>query len=95
MEKSNSIIIEMANYILNNSTTIRATAKTFNIPKSTVHNNLSIKLKTLDRRLYNRVQTLLKNNFQIKHIHGGEATKKKFEKLKQNINILDQLEALK
>jgi len=28
----------------------------------------------------------------IKHIHGGESTKLKYEKLKQNININDELD---
>ena len=44
---SNRPII-LANYILENKTTIRATAKEFNIPKSTVHHDLSVKLKYLD-----------------------------------------------
>ena len=41
-------IIKMAYYILENNTTIRATAKFFNTPKSTVHHNLSVKLKYIN-----------------------------------------------
>ena len=44
-------IINMAYYILENNTTIRATAKEFKIPKSTVHHNLSVKLKYISLRI--------------------------------------------
>ena len=87
-------IIKLANYILDNQTTIRATAKVFGLAKSTVHHDLSFKLKYLNYSLYLQVKKLLENNFNIKHIHGGESTKLKYEKLKQEININDQLESL-
>lgn len=85
-------IIKMAYFILENNTTIRATAKEFNIPKSTVHHNLSVKLKYINLSLYNKVCNLLKNNFNIKHIHGGESTKIKYQKLKEEINKNDEAE---
>jgi len=87
-------IIAMAEYILDNKTTIRATAKEFNIPKSTVHNLFSTKLKHLNYQLYKEVKQLLDENFRIKHIHGGESTKIKYLKLKQIINKNDEIEAL-
>lgn len=75
-------ILEMAYYILENKSTIRATAKFFNTPKSTVHHNLSFKLKYINYNLYIEVKKLLDENFKIKHIHGGESTKNKYQKLK-------------
>lgn len=93
MTSDNEIkIILMANYILNNNTTIRATAQYFNIPKSTVHHNLSIKLKYIDYPLYKQVKRHLEENFNTKHIHGGEATKLKYLKIKSEINIIDKLD---
>lgn len=86
-------VINLAYYILENQTTIRATAKTFNIPKSTVHHDLSTKLKYINHNLYKQVKNLLKNNFEIKHIHGGESTKLKYQKLKNIINKNDEIEA--
>lgn len=86
------IIIQMAYYILENNTTIRETAKAFEIPKSTVHHYLSTKLKYINFSLYKQVHKLLRNNFNIKHIHGGESTKLKYEKLKQEINKNDEIE---
>ena len=85
-------IVKMAYYILENNTTIRAIAKEFNTPKSTVHHNLSVKLKYINLPLYYEVDKLLKNNFNIKHIHGGESTKNKYLKLKQIINKNDESE---
>lgn len=85
-------IIRMAYYILENNTTIRETAKEFNTPKSTVHNYLSTKLKYINLSLYKQVRTLLRNNFNVKHIHGGESTRLKYEKLKKEINKNDEAE---
>ncbi len=86
--------IILANYILEKNTTIRATAKYFNIPKSTVHHDLSVKLKYLDFLLYKKVKKLLIENFNIKHIHGGESTKHKYEQLKKEINKNEETEGL-
>ena len=85
----------LAYYILENNSTIRATAKVFNLAKSTVHHDLSIKLKYINFNLYKKVKHLLENNFKIKHLHGGEATKIKYMKIKCNINKNDELEILK
>lgn len=87
-------ILQMAYYILENSTTIRATAKYFNIPKSTVHHDLSTKLKYINFSLYKDVKKLLENNFSIKHLHGGESTRLKYKKLKEEINKNDELDAI-
>lgn len=84
--------IKLANYILDNRTTIRATAKAFGIPKSTVHHDLSTKLKYLDYSLYKEVKKLLTENFNIKHLHGGESTKQKYEALKKIVNSNDYYE---
>ena len=86
--------IELAYYILEHHTTIRATANEFNIPKSTVHHDLSVKLKYINYRLYLQVRQLLEENFSIKHIHGGESTRQKYAMLKKENNKNDEYEAL-
>ncbi len=85
-------VLQLAEYILDNQTTIRATAAAFNIPKSTVHHDLSVKLKYLNYPLFLKVKHLLDENFSIKHIHGGESTKHKYEQLKREINNNDEIE---
>lgn len=88
----NEQILKQAFYLIENHSTIRATAKIFNIPKSTLHHNLSTKLKYINLSLYREVKKQLNENFKIKHIHGGESTKLKYEKLKKNINLNDIFE---
>ena len=86
------LTLELAYHILENNTTIRATAKAFNIPKSTVHHILKTNLKFVSYNLHRQVRELMVRNFNTKHIHGGEATKKKYEKLKEEINQNDEYE---
>ena len=69
-----------ARFIIDNNTTIRYTAKVFDISKSTVHNDISNRLKIYNESLYLEVQKVLKKNFSEKHIRGGLSTKKKYEK---------------
>lgn len=75
--------IEYARYIIDNNSTIRATAKRFGVAKSTVHYDLKNRLKYYDENLYLQVKTILQNNFDEKHIRGGMATKQKYLQEKQ------------
>ncbi len=72
--------IELAEYIVENQTTIRAAAKKFGISKSTVHNDVSERLRKLNPELYNDVRKVLDVNKAERHIRGGMATKQKFSK---------------
>ncbi len=73
-------IVAVAEHILNTHDTIRKTAEKFGFSKSTIHNDVSLKLKNIDYALYLKVKTILDANFAEKHIRGGEATRKKYEK---------------
>lgn len=73
-------IINIANYIFDNKLTIRAGAKIFNVPKSTLHYNVSKKLINIDYGLYLKLHNYLQENFNEKHLRGGEATKQKYKK---------------
>lgn len=70
--------VELANDIIENKSTIRATAKKFNMAKSTVHYDLKYRLKDCDIDLYEKVKEILQQNFDEKHIRGGLATKQKY-----------------
>ena len=72
--------IELAEYIVENKTTVRAAAKKFGIPKSTVHMDVSERLKKLNPALYKDVRKILDKNKAERHIRGGMATKQKFLK---------------
>lgn len=71
-------IVDIANYILDNKLTIRSAGSFFNIPKSTLHYNLSNRLRKINIQLYFSLHNYLQNNFNEKHIRGGEATKLKY-----------------
>ena len=66
-------------YIIENRTTIRATAKRFGISKSTVHKDLTQRLRLCDKDLYLQVKALLEVNKAERHIRGGLATKQKYK----------------
>lgn len=72
---------QLALYLLENNSTIRKTANHFGLSKSTVHNDLSKRLKYENISLYKNVQILLQKNFSEKHLRGGDATKLKYKKM--------------
>ena len=69
-----------AEYLIENGATVRQTADKFGISKSTVHKDLSMKLKYINRAQYNLVKEILELNKSERHIRGGEATKRKYQK---------------
>lgn len=80
MNEINKRVLEEANHILQTGDTIRSTAKIFCVSKSTVHKDLHERLVKIDNNLYEDVDKILKYHTDIRHIRGGEATKKKYQK---------------
>ncbi len=76
--------LQVANHIVQTNDTIRQTAKIFSLSKSTVHNDLSKRLRFLDLELFERVKKVLQINFSEKHIRGGNVTKMRYKKNKIN-----------
>ena len=70
---------DLAVYIIENKATVRAAAKQFNISKSTVHKDLTERLKTVNPALYRQVRELLDINKAERHIRGGIATRRKYK----------------
>ncbi len=75
-------VFELAQYILENKSTVRKAAKKFNISKSTVHKDVTERLKYLNNELAEQVSLILKTNKAERHIRGGIATKEKYEKMR-------------
>ena len=59
---------ELALYMIENRTTVRAAAKKFGVSKSTVHKDLSERLALCDRALYTQVKAILDENRSQRHI---------------------------
>lgn len=72
----------LGRYIVKNRSTVRAAAKAFGISKSTVHTDVTVKLKYLNGKLWCEVRSVLDENKAERHIRGGQATRDKYLKIK-------------
>ena len=70
---------EVAVYMIETGATVRAAARHFGISKSTVHKDLSHRLKQYNYALYVQVRQVLDTNKQERHIRGGMATRRKYK----------------
>lgn len=67
-----------AEYILQTGATVRSCAAYFNVSKSTVHKDVTERLKDIDEYLWRGVRAVLDKNLSERHIRGGIATKNKY-----------------
>ena len=75
----------LADYMIKHNSTVRETAAAFNISKSTVHKDLTERLPKISGGLYEKCRKVLSKNKAERHLRGGLATKKKYEKMKENL----------
>lgn len=73
----------LGRYIATTGATVRATAKVFGLSKSTVHTDVTERLKKLNPQLYKEVRPVLETNKAQRHLRGGMATKEKYLKIKE------------
>ena len=70
----------LAVYMIETGATVRSAARHFGISKSTVHKDLSHRLQNINKPLYLQVRKILDVNKQERHIRGGMATKRKYQR---------------
>ena len=70
--------VDLAHYIIDTGDTVRGAAKKCGISKSTVHKDVSERLKKINPALFLEVRTILDENKAERHIRGGMATKLKY-----------------
>ncbi len=75
--------IILSEYIVKNNATVREAARVFSISKSTVHKDVSERIWQIDKHLAEKVEKVLLYNKADRHLRGGNATKHKYEILKQ------------
>lgn len=75
--------INLAHYIIDSKDTVRGTAAKFGISKSTVHKDVSERLKKINPGLAKEVRSILDENKAERHLRGGMATKLKYSHLKE------------
>ena len=71
---------QLALYLIENRATVRAAAGKFGVSKSTVHKDVSTRLRTVDPALFARVQAVLARNKAERHLRGGAATRRKYRR---------------
>ncbi len=76
----------LANYLIENQTTVRGVASHFDISKSTVHKDITQTLKRVNHALYLEAKAILDRNKRERHLRGGEATKKKYSNHRNPVN---------
>jgi putative DeoR family transcriptional regulator (stage III sporulation protein D) len=70
--------------MIENKATVRKTAYRYGVSKSTVHKDVTEKLKKINPALYTDVKVILDTNKAERHIRGGEATRVKYKKVHQD-----------
>ena len=73
-----------ADYIIQTKQTIRKIAQLFHISKSTVHKDMGERLKQIDENKYRIIQNIWREHIEVRHLLGGQSTRRKYLKRKQN-----------
>lgn len=76
-------VLELAHYIINTGSTVRAAAKKFRVSKSTVHKDITERLLEINPGLASEVKDVLENNKAERHLRGGMATREKYQHAKE------------
>ncbi len=74
-----SRVLDTANFIIETGATVRRAAKEFGISKSTVHKDMTARLKHIDKAMAKEVAAVLETNKEERHIRGGYATYLKYK----------------
>ena len=76
--------VRLGEYIAESKDTVRKAAMKFGISKSTVHKDVTERLKHINPALYREVGLVLEQNKQERHWRGGEATRRKYMEKREN-----------
>lgn len=71
-------IIKEADYILETSVTLREASSYLGVSKSVLHRHMEY-LKYIDFNKYLKIKKLFLEHNKVRHINGGQATKKKYK----------------
>lgn len=77
--------VKEGEYIVESGATVRECAKVFGVGKSTVHSDVTKKLRSIDAGLADEVKRVLDVNLSQRHLRGGDSTKKMYEQKKTRV----------
>lgn len=88
-------VLDIADYIVETGATVRAAASVFGVSKSTVHKDITERLRQINKALGEQVAAVLEVNRDERHIRGGMATKEKYMHLRENREAAEEMNAAK
>ena len=74
----------LAEHIAATGDTVRGAGEKFGVSKSTVHKDVTERLRDIDAQLYMRVKEILELNLNERHQRGGNATKEKYRRERED-----------
>ena len=77
---------EEAEYIFARGATVRQTARALGVSKSTVHKDMETRLKAVSGPMAREVQQVFARNKAERHLRGGEATRRRYARLRGQEN---------
>ena len=80
--------VKVAQYMLEKRATVRQAANAFGLSKSSVHKDMCQRLPRIDARLARQIAALLEYNKAVRHLRGGEATRRRYQGLQSPPNAL-------
>jgi len=84
--------IKIGHYIVETRETVRMIAKQFGVSKSTVHKDLTERLPRVNPSLAQEVQQILQYHKSVRHIRGGEATKRKYQTVNKQKDVHEKIQ---
>ena len=69
----------IAAYMVRSRATVRQAAGVFGISKSSVHKDMGERLPRIDSRLGREVAALLHYHKAVRHLRGGDATRRRYQ----------------
>ncbi|MBS3938301.1 MAG: sporulation transcriptional regulator SpoIIID [Peptococcaceae bacterium] len=72
-------VLEIAKYVADTKATVRSAADHFNVSKSTVHKDITERLRAINAGMYEEVSEVLSYNKATRHLRGGDATRRKYK----------------
>ena len=76
-------VTDAARHILATGATVRQCAERFGVSKTTIHKDMRKRLKEIDPGLFAEVSAVLDKKRRERHLRGGMATRRKYERRRE------------
>lgn len=72
-------VMDVARYMIDHRATVRQAAGVFGLSKSSVHKDMSVRLRQISPGLHSEVADLMQYNKAVRHLRGGESTRRRYQ----------------